>query len=150
MKSLVESINESLNEGVLTASIITLILPIICLVEVSYFGVKHPENNVDHSLKGLVAHDGVVTGFIEWLFERFDDFRELLKDRRIRREMDKIEESEAFKEYLKLPKNKRTLKRLREIGKIVNTKDSYAVIEIWNEFKNGKHVSDEDLKNEMD
>lgn len=149
MKSLQECLNESLNEGLLTTSIIVLLLPIICLVETVYYSLKNPGENADHSLKGLVSHDGIVMGFIEWLFERFGDFLELLEDKRIRREMDKIKESEEFKEYLRLPKSKRTLKRLREIGKLVNTKDSWAVIQIWDEYKNRKHISDEDLKNEM-
>ena len=150
MKSLQECLNESLNESLLTNVILTLLLPIICLVETIYYTNKYPSSDSDHSLKGLVAHGGVVIGFIEWLFERFGEFVELLKDRRIRREMDRIEESEEFKEYLRLPKSKRTLKRLREIGKMINTKDAYAVLQIWDEFKNGKHISDEDLKNEIE
>jgi hypothetical protein len=149
MKSLVDCLNESLNEGLLTPALLTLLLPTICLVETVYHSFKNPEYNADHSLKGLVSHDGIVMGFIEWLFERFGEFGELLKDKRIRREMDKIKESEEFKEYLRLPKSKRTLKKLREIGKLVNTKDSWAVLQIWDEFKKGRHISDEDLKNEM-
>ena len=149
MKSLQECLNESLNEGLLTTVILSLLLPIICLVETIYYTDKYPSSDADHSLKGLVANNGVVMGFIEWLFERFGEFAELLKDKRIRREMDRIEASPEFKEYMKLPKSKRTLKKLREIGKNANTKDLYAVISIWDEFKRASHVSDTDLKDEI-
>ena len=146
MKSLVESINESL----LTDVVLTILLPAICLAEAVYHNLFTGQaENADHSIKGLIAHDGVVLGFIEWIFERFGDLQELLEDKRIRKEMDRIEASPEFKEYLKLPKSKRTLKKLREIGKNANLKDSYAIIQLWDEFKSGKHISDKDLKNEI-
>ena len=63
--------------------------------------------------------------------------------------MNEIKESDDFKEYLKLPKKERTLKKLREIGNNANLKDSHAVIQIWDEFKKSEHVSDKDLLDEI-
>ena len=148
MKNLTDCINESL----LTASIAALILPVLCLAETFYNSLKTEEDEkakADHSLKGLVSNNGLVTGFIEWVVDKFEDFQVLLQDKRVRKEMNEIEESDEFKEYLKLPKKERTLKKLREIGNNANLKDSRAVIQIWDEFKKSEHVSDKDLLDEI-
>jgi hypothetical protein len=96
-----------------------------------------------------MKNDGILLGFTEWLFHKFGDFKDMLDDARVRKEIEKIKSSDAFKEYLKLPKNKRTLKKLIEIGNIVNTKDNFAVYSIWDAYKKETRVSNKELEKEI-
>ena len=151
MKSLTDYIKEEqTNEGLLTASgvvlacassVLFLLILYIQSVLVSIFNPNDKGYAIDsRNIFKQIKHENgaILIGMINWAIAVVEHMQEEKYERDYNKLFDKVINSDEYKEYMKLPKSKRTLKRLKAMVKEKYTKDyMYSVVcDLWEESKN--------------
>ena len=147
MKSLTDYIKEEqTNEGlgfVITAGA-CLMFSLILYIQSFLISVFNPNDKgyaiTSRNIFKQIQHENgaILFGMVSWAIEVVEHMQEKRYERDYNKLFGKVIESDEYKEYMQLPKSKRTLKRLNAIVKEKYTKDyMYNVVyDLWEDSKN--------------
>lgn len=150
MKSLPNYIKENTNEGLLTAAGVVLacassvLFLLILYVQSFLVSVLNPNDKgyaiTSRNIFKQIQHENgaILIGMVSWAIAVVEHLQEKKYEKDYNKLFGKVLESDEYKEYMQLPKSKRTLKRLEAIVKDKYSKEyMYNVVyDLWQESKN--------------